>query len=36
MFEVYRHKNTDGTPPYTSGLDFMDGSEIGYCRTEFH
>jgi len=36
MFEVYRHKNTDGTPPYTIGQDLMDGSDIGYCRTEFH
>ncbi len=35
-FEVYNHKNTDGTPAYTIGQDFMDGSDVGYCRTEFH
>jgi hypothetical protein len=34
--EVYNHKNTDGTPPYVIGSDNQDGSNVGYCREEFH
>ena len=35
-WEVYQHKNTDGSLPYNIGQDFMDGSDVGYCREEFH
>jgi hypothetical protein len=34
--EVYEHKNKDGSVPYVIGQENMDGSNIGYCREEFH
>ena len=34
--EVYRHKAPDASADYEIGSDNGDGSNIGYCREEFH
>ncbi len=35
-FEVYRHMPPDASAAYDIGQDFGDGSNMGYCREEFH
>ena len=35
-FEVYRHLPPDSSASYDIGSDFGDGTDIGWCREEFH